>query len=60
MISNDKKSKQIDAGLRYAVANAIKRHKLLGQSIAIWKDGKVVILPAKKIRLPQKNKIQKK
>ena len=57
MISNDKKSKLIDAGLRHAVANAIKRHKLLGQSIAIWKDGKVVILPAKKIRLPRKNKL---
>jgi len=54
MISKDKKSKLIDAGLRQAVSNALKRHKLLGQSIAIWKDGKVVILPAKKIKLPRK------
>ena len=53
MISQDKKSKQIDAGLRHAVTNAIKRHKLLGQSIAVWKDGKMVVLPANKIRLPR-------
>jgi hypothetical protein len=56
MVSKDKKSKQIEAGLQKAVARAIKRHKLLGQSIAIRKNGKVVVLPAKKIRLPKKDK----
>lgn len=50
--NNDDLSKKIDAGLKKAVANAIARHKLLGESIAIWKDGKVVIIPADEIKLP--------
>ena len=50
--NNDDLSKRIDEGLKKAVANAIKRHKLLGESIAIWKDGKVVIVPAEEIILP--------
>lgn len=49
-------SKKIDAGIRKAVADAIAKHKMLGESIAIWKDGKVVILPASKIKLPTTKK----
>lgn len=55
--------KKIEEGLRKAVAKAIARHKLLGQSIAIWKDGKVVIVPANKIKVPsviKKNPSQRK
>lgn len=55
MMNNDEQSKKIDAGIRYAVAKAIERHKLLGESIAIWKDGKVVIVPAKKIKVRKKD-----
>ena len=45
-VSDDDLSKRIDEGLKKAVANAIARHKMLGESIAIWKDGKVVkVLP---------------
>lgn len=52
-MNNDETLKKIDAGIRKAVANALLRHKQLGQSIAIWKNGKVVIVPAKKIRVPK-------
>jgi hypothetical protein len=60
MASKDKKSKQIEVGLRKAVADAIERHKLLGEPIAIWQDGKVVVVPAKKIRLPRKKSDERK
>lgn len=47
------KSKRIDAGIKKAIKDAIIRHKLLGESIAIWKDGKVIIVPANKIKIPK-------
>ncbi|MEG4323462.1 MULTISPECIES: hypothetical protein [unclassified Microcoleus] len=42
-------SKKIDAGVKAAVAAAIERHRKLGESIAVWEDGKVVILTADRI-----------
>jgi hypothetical protein len=36
-----------------AIAQALERHRRLGQSIAVWRDGKVVILEADQIPLPQ-------
>lgn len=60
-MKNDELSKRIDEGLKKAVADAIARHKLLGESIAIWRDGKVVIVPADEIVIPHdKNKDKKK
>jgi len=41
--------KRIDAGVKAAVAAAIERHRKLGESIAVWQDGKVVILTADRI-----------
>ena len=41
--------KKIDAGVKSAVAAAIERHRKLGESIAVWQDGKVVILTADRI-----------
>lgn len=55
MKHNDDLSKRIDEGLKKAVADAIKRHKLLGESIAISQNGKVVIVPAEKIKVPFEN-----
>lgn len=55
---NDDLSKRIDEGLKKAVADAVKRHKLLGESIAIWEDGKVVIVPADKIKLSSPKNIK--
>lgn len=40
---------EIDAALQRAVREALIRHKKLGESIAVWEDGKVVILPPDKI-----------
>jgi len=36
-----------------AIAQAIERHRKLGESIAVWKDGKVVVLTADQIPLLQ-------
>lgn len=30
---------------------AVKRHKLLGQSIAVWRDGKAVVIAADEIQI---------
>lgn len=50
--TQDDLTKRLDQGLKKAVADAIKRHKLLGQSIAVWRDGKVLTIPAEEIILP--------
>ena len=42
-------SSQINEGVRVAIARALERHRKLGESIAIWRDGKVVILEADQI-----------
>ncbi|MEQ8752103.1 hypothetical protein [Coleofasciculus sp. G1-WW12-02] len=42
-------SEKIDAGVKAAVAQAIERHRRLGQSISIWRDGKIVTLTADEI-----------
>jgi hypothetical protein len=34
----------IDRALRLGVRDALRRHKLLQQRIAVWKNGRVVIL----------------
>ncbi|MEG5136313.1 MULTISPECIES: hypothetical protein [unclassified Microcoleus] len=40
---------KIDAGVKKAIAQAIEKHRKLGQSISIWQDGKVVTLSADQI-----------
>jgi hypothetical protein len=42
---------KIAEGARVAVAEALERHRKLGESIAVWKDGKVVVLSADQIPL---------
>ena len=39
----------VDAAMKKAVRQALRRHKLLGESIAVSRDGKVVILPPEEI-----------
>lgn len=51
-MSNDEhknRRDQILKGVKVGVAQALKRHQRLGQSIAVWQDGKVVILEADQI-----------
>ncbi|MEY3825626.1 MAG: hypothetical protein RLZZ148_438 [Cyanobacteriota bacterium] len=40
---------KIDAGVHKAIAEAVERHRRLGESIAISQDGKVVILSPEEI-----------
>ena len=40
---------KIDAGVKAAIAQAIERHRRLGQSISIMQDGKIVTLTAEQI-----------
>ncbi|MDP5017458.1 MAG: hypothetical protein NWQ43_09190 [Dolichospermum sp.] len=44
---------KIDAGVKFAIANAIERHRRLGESISILQDGKIVTLTADEI--PQRD-----
>jgi len=41
--------KAVDEAVRKAMRHALLTHKRAGNSIASWKDGKVVIIPAEKI-----------
>lgn len=40
---------EIDEAMQRAVREALLRHKKLGNSIAVWRDGKVVIVPPEEI-----------
>ncbi|KAM3111727.1 hypothetical protein [Phormidesmis sp. 146-33] len=40
---------KIKEGVKVAIAQALERHRRLGESIAVWQDGKVVILEANEI-----------
>ena len=42
-------SGKINEGMKAAIAQALERHRKLGESIAVWKDGKVAILTADQI-----------
>jgi hypothetical protein len=42
-------AKDIEKVLQRAVNHALLMHKRLGNPIAIWKDGKVVIVPPEEI-----------
>ena len=44
--------KSIERVLQRAVNHALLMHKRLGNPIAIWKDGKVVIVPPEEIVIP--------
>ncbi len=47
---------KIDFGVRRGAARALAKHKKAGQSIAIWKDGKVVLVPPEEIEIPEEFK----
>jgi hypothetical protein len=44
--------KVIEEALQRAVRHALLMHKHLGNPIATWKDGKVVIVPPEEIVIP--------
>jgi hypothetical protein len=41
--------RKIEEGVRAAVAQALDRHRRLGESIAVWQNNQVVILPPEQI-----------
>ena len=45
--------RRIEAAMQVGVARTIAEHKRAGHSIAISRNGKVVIVPPEKIRVPQ-------
>jgi hypothetical protein len=45
-------SKKIQQAIQAAVHEAVRTHKLLGRPIVVWRDGKVVWVPADQIELP--------
>lgn len=42
----------VEKALRRAVADDMIRHKRLGQPIVVWRDGRVVWVPAEEIQVP--------
>ena len=55
LLTNDYVSKhatEIGEVLQRAVNHALLMHKRLGNPIAVWKDGEVVIIPPEEIVIP--------
>ncbi len=50
-----KLSEIINEGVQKAVIKAVDRHRKLGESIAIWQDGKTVILSPQEIEKNYQN-----
>jgi hypothetical protein len=44
-------SNKINEGVKAAIAQALERHRKLGEAIAVWQEGQVTIIPAD--RIPQ-------
>jgi hypothetical protein len=42
----------VEQALQKAVVQAMIRHKRLGNPIVVWRDGKVVWIPAEEIEIP--------
>ena len=45
--------KEVEKILHRAVREVLLRHKKLGQSVAVGRDGKVIIIPPEEIVLPE-------
>jgi hypothetical protein len=43
---------QIDHALGRAVQDALRHHKQIGNTIAVWRNGQVVHIPADQIQVP--------
>ncbi len=46
-------NEQISRAMGKAVQDTLRMHKLLGQPIVIWRDGKVVWVPPEEIELEE-------
>lgn len=43
---------RIEKLFQLAVREELRKHKCLGNPIAVWRDGKVVIIPPQEIEIP--------
>ncbi|MBV9659038.1 MAG: hypothetical protein JO295_13105 [Verrucomicrobia bacterium] len=43
----------IEEGIRDGIAAALKRHRLLGEKVAVWKDGRVQVLSVDELDLDE-------
>jgi hypothetical protein len=50
-VSADTPPTQQIAAAQKAVRDALRDHKLAGNSIAVWRDGKVALVPADQIEV---------
>lgn len=50
--------REIDAALAKAVREAVLEHKRAGNPIAVWKEGRVVWIPAEEIKVDDEPKEQ--
>ncbi|MBM4019025.1 MAG: hypothetical protein FJ288_11975 [Planctomycetes bacterium] len=48
--------KLIDRALRMAAREALLRHKKAGVPIVVWRRGKIVRIPAGKIKVPRRGR----
>jgi hypothetical protein len=46
-------AKRVEAAVQEAVREALIFHKSIGNSIAEWRDGRIVLIPAEEIEIPQ-------
>ncbi len=47
----------IQRALRQSWIKVLDRHKRLGNPIVVWRDGKVVWIPAEDIRIPEMSEL---
>ncbi len=50
----DAKRFSVEKDLREAVGQALRRHKLLGNPVVVWRDGKAVEIPPEEIPVDPK------
>ncbi len=48
-IESEELSRKIELGIKASVVDAIEEHRRMRRSIVIWRDGKVVTIPASEI-----------
>jgi isoaspartyl peptidase/L-asparaginase-like protein (Ntn-hydrolase superfamily) len=52
VVDRMKDSEAMTRAMGEAIQENLREHKLLGQPIVVWKDGRVVWIPAEEIELP--------
>jgi hypothetical protein len=54
-----RKMAAIDEAVREGAREAVQMHQRLGHSVAVWRDGKAVDVPANEVVLPQSEPAEK-